>query len=673
MKKIIYSSIIAGCAFIISLSSCADYLDVEYIFKDQQDIEGTFASKDYSEQWLADVYSRLSDGENVIVASKGHQPFNFLADDMFFGDRGSTYEDLKNCKYNENDRQGSWNSCYEGIRNASTFIHNIDKNVEMTPIEILDNKAQARFLRAYYYWMLLRKYGPIPILDDEGLDHTLAYEALARPRNTYLECAEFIASEMALAAKDLLDTRTSREIARATKGAALAVRARVYLYAASPLFNGNSDTWASQLTDHSGRALISAQYNEELWAKAAAAAKEVIDLQVYRIHTAPFRAEDQGQSYPKTMIPPYHPQYSNASFPDGWKDIDPFESYREVFNGALPITSNSEMIFSRGVNTNSEDITIMLLHQTPRSLNGWNTHGVSLKHANTYYMNDGSDFHAYGKSDPREGRPEYELTADSEECRPLSSGVSKEYAGREARFYASIAYNGSIWECENAPESENKKYSQVFYWRGSQDGKLSTAPGFYIRTGLGIKKFNHPRDYFYSSQSFSGFPKVDIDIRYAEILLIYAEALNELNASYSIPNYLGNASIEVGRNISEMSKYMSQIRFRAGLVDLSNDVYANPTAFRKALKRERQLELFAETHRYYDLRRWKDAAIEETMPVWGCNMNMTEAQKEQFHMPVLVPSLPTIFIDKMYLWPLSHDELRRNKKLTQNPGWTSYD
>lgn len=681
MKRIIYSFIIIGCTLLLGLSSCSDYLNVEYIFKDQLSVDSAFMRKDYSDRWLANVYGRLHNGENVVVASKGNQPFNFLADDMYFGDRlekvETSYEYFKNCQYKESDKQGSWGACYEGIRDASIFIHNIDINREMTPEEISYSKAEARFLRAYFYWLLLRKYGPVPLLPDEGVDYTQEYSELAIPRSTYKECAEYIASEMALAAKNLKSSQTGREITRATKGAALAVRARAYLYAASPLFNGNNDSWAKQLVDNEGKPLLTEQYDEELWAKAAAAAKDVIELNRYKLHTAPFRANDAGEAYPKTIIPPYHEVYSNADFPNGWKNIDPFESYRQVFNGAIAAESNEELIFTRGRNASGEDIRAMVLHQIPRSLNGWNTHGVTLKHANTYYMNDGSNFYAYGKADPREGRPEYGFTTQEEveagTCRPLPKDVSKEYLGREPRFYASIAYNGSIWESERSPEDQKKRYYQAFYWRGSPDGRLSSAPGFYIRTGIGIKKFYHPDDYFAGPDNFSGQPKPDIDIRYAEVLLIYAEALNELTKSYGIPNYLGDKTIQVSRDTEEMSKYMSQVRIRAGLPDLTSDIYSSVDEFRKALKRERQIELFAETHRYYDLRRWKDAAQEETMEVWGCNMNATSDQKELFHIPVRVPSLPNVFVDKSYLWPISHTELRRNRKLTQNPGWTYFD
>ena len=91
---------------------------------------------------------------------------------------------------------------------------------------------------------------------------------------------------------------------------------------------------------------------------------------------------------------------------------------------------------------------------------------------------------------------------------------------------------------------------------------------------------------------------------------------------------------------------------------------------RANIKRERQIELMGEGQRYYDLRRWKDAEIEESLPIYGCNTLLTVDQRELFHIPVEVASLPTNFSRKMYFWPISHQEFKRNKKLVQNPGWT---
>ena len=166
-----------------------------------------------------------------------------------------------------------------------------------------------------------------------------------------------------------------------------------------------------------------------------------------------------------------------------------------------------------------------------------------------------------------------------------------------------------------------------------------------------------------------------IGIRYADVLLWYAEALNELQpgSSYNIPSWDGSQTHPITRNTEEMSYAISRIRIRAGLPDYDEQIYKNQDEFRIKLKHERQIELFAENSRYFDLRRWRDAEVEESKQIYGHNIQMTEKEKDLFHTPVIISDVPTTFSRKMYFWPISHDELRKNKRLTQNPGWTYYD
>ena len=683
-------------------SSCTDYLNVDHLLEDRRNLQDVFESLDYSREWLAGVYDYLlNDNFDVACKQQNRNQFNFISDDMFYTDRGkiddkvfglpANYVVYRAGHYDERFLQDSWRECYEGIRDASIYIHNIHINKQMSEEEIRVSRAEARFLRAYYYWQLLRKYGPIPILPDEGVDFTQNYESLAIPRSTYEECVDFIASELALAAQDLPGKaeRSNREIVKATRGAALAARAKVYLYGASPQYNGNTSDWAKKLVNHEGRSLLADKdgnvvYKPERWAKAAAAAKELIDLNEYRLYTVPRRDVNMSNMYgatgahssmtfdyyryPKTIIPPYNAGYSDKDFPDGWADIDPCESYRQLFDGTLTAFSNPELIFTRGYNANG-NITEFSVHQMPRSLGGWNCHGLTLKMYDAYYMNDGSDFDTGNRSQ------EYTTPYTNPDLYPLSylnfpplpPNVSLQNANREPRFYASVAYNGSVWEGESSDMSNKMRYKQVFYYRDGEDGK--DASGFYIWSGIGIRKYYHPNDY-----GFTIVPKAEPAIRYAEVLLTYAEALNELpaGASYTIPTYDGKGTITIKREQAEISKGLRPVRVRAGLPDFTDVHFNNQEKMRELIKREWQIEFVAESHRYYDLRRWKDAEKEESMPVWGFNMNMTRSQRDFWHTPMELSNIPAIFAEKLYLWPISHDELRKNRKLTQNPGWTSF-
>lgn len=677
-KKYIFLS--AAFVLGIGLSSCSDYLNTDKYFKDRMSLEDVFKSEDYSEEWLANAYSYLV-GSNADVSSKGHTPFCF-ADDMYFGDRDDFYKRLKNGEYGEGDQQGPWGACYKGIRQASIFIQNIDINEELTPEEITDYKAQARFVRAYYYWLLLRKYGPIPLMPEEGLDYTESYASLACPRNTYDECANFIASEMALAAKDLPLQRGALSIARPTRGAALAARAKVLLYAASPINNpqpGDSEKF-TDLVDDKGKCLIAQEYDESKWARAAAAARDVIELNHYELYHAGIR-ESASTGFPKTITPPADGDFSEHEWPNGWKNIDPFESYRAIFNGQVAAETNPELIFTRGQNQSGEGINVMVGHQLPRFTSGWNTHGLTQKQCDAYYMNNGKDCPGkdkeIGRGDGSDRLAGFVTEEDVkvEKYPALAAGVSLQYANREPRFYASVAYSGSVWYFMKAEKEEYKGPKQIFYYRGGGNGYTNTM--FWLRTGIGVMKFVHPDDANDNNSNDNGWThirkKAEPAIRYAEVLLIYAEALNELNGNYDIASWDGTKTYNVSRSIDEMKRGVRPIRCRAGVPDYKREEYESQALLRAKLKRERQIELMGEGHRYYDLRRWKDAPVEEALPIYGCNTLMTESQAQLFHTPVVVPSLPTTFSRKMYFWPISHSELKRNKRLTQNPGWTYND
>lgn len=673
------------------ISGCKKYLDSDYLFDERLTTEEVFTNPDYANRWLARAYSYLSTNEMQDVASKKTVPFNF-GDDMFYGDENEGYKRWKYGQYDENGLKGEsktiWDTGYKGIRQASVFLENIDINKTFSPTELANMKAQAHFLKAYFYWILLRTYGPVPIVPEKGIDYTKEYDDIAQARNSYEECAEYISSELVEAAKGLPLTQGIQQIAKPTRGAALALRAKVLLFAASPLANGKAPSdVAALMINQDGKRLLSPTYDESKWAKAAAAAKDVMDLGQYQLYVA-YKRTTGDIAYPATVTPPADNNFSANNWPAGWKDIDPFESYRSLFNGTVLASQNPELIFTRGQNQPGEDIGNMVVHQLPRlEGKGYNSHGITQKQVDAYYMNDGSDIP--GMNDMYAGRPNYQgrsntlprtpgyvttaELANYPELGPLGVDVSKQYARREPRFYASVSYNGSTWHLLNALAANDERPNvQVFYYRGDPNGYKNTT--YWTRTGFGVKKYVHPDDI--SNTAVTALDesrlkkKVDPAIRYADVLLMYAEALNELNGAHNIPSWDGVKTHAISRDVAEMKKGTNPVRIRAGLADYTADVYADQSKFRVKIKRERQIELFAEGQRYFDLRRWTDAPDEESAPVYGNNAYATKAQKDLFHKPVETPSLPSIFTTKMWFWPIHFDELRRNKYLIQNPGWT---
>lgn len=564
---------------------------------------------------------------------------------------------------NNGDSENLLYKAYEAVRKASTFIDNVDRCGELTEVEKADMKGQMRFIRAYAYWSLIRHFGPVPLIPEHGLDVSLSYEELSLPRASLDEIVAFIDQDLVVAARSLPMVRTVNNMGRPTRGAALALRARILLWVASPLMNGNRDLF--NVKDNRGRQLVPQEYDESKWAKAAAAAKEVMDLGIYELYTI-----EPSPDTPEYERPPYNAEFSDKNFPDGWADVDPYLSYKSIFDGTIIGSKNPELIFTR-TSRGNEQINHWVSNCMPRTLSGSNLIGVSQKQVDAYYMDNGQTIQE------AEATGYYKEDGFTTSSNPLNEGgapflpanVSWQYAHREPRFYASIAYCGSIWACASANEAQYRN-KQIFYYRDLNDGKQGFKEDCPL-TGIGFKKFVNDEDAF--TQGGYRMDKTENTIRYAEMLLIYAEALNELTPgkSYTVERYNGE-TMTVQRDVNEMRSAMKPIRMRAGVPDFDDVVYANQELFRTALKRERQIELVGENcFRYYDLRRWKDALLEENQPLMGCNINISDdvTRVQEFYRPTVVASMPKVFTQRMYLWPFPDKEMKRNVNLTQNPGW----
>lgn len=656
MKKIllyIFLPIVAGGMF----SSCADYLDVDKYFYDQLSIDSAFSKRKYVDGWLSNAF------EPIQYITEGEGMRRWMSDDIV------KYEgrDYQNGNYsattNNGDSENLLYKAYEAVRKASTFIDNVDRCGELTEVEKADMKGQMRFIRAYAYWSLIRHFGPVPLIPEHGLDVSLSYEELSLPRASLDEIVAFIDQDLVVAARSLPMVRTVNNMGRPTRGAALALRARILLWVASPLMNGNRDLF--NVKDNRGRQLVPQEYDESKWAKAAAAAKEVMDLGIYELYTI-----EPSPDTPEYERPPYNAEFSDKKFPDGWADVDPYLSYKSIFDGTIIGSKNPELIFTR-TSRGNEQINHWVSNCMPRTLSGSNLIGVSQKQVDAYYMDNGQTIQE------AEATGYYKEDGFTTSSNPLNEGgapflpanVSWQYAHREPRFYASIAYCGSIWACASANEAQYRN-KQIFYYRDLNDGKQGFKEDCPL-TGIGFKKFVNDEDAF--TQGGYRMDKTENTIRYAEMLLIYAEALNELTPgkSYTVERYNGE-TMTVQRDVNEMRSAMKPIRMRAGVPDFDDVVYANQELFRTALKRERQIELVGENcFRYYDLRRWKDALLEENQPLMGCNINISDdvTRVQEFYRPTVVASMPKVFTQRMYLWPFPDKEMKRNVNLTQNPGW----
>lgn len=203
MKKIIRYIVIAGAA--LSFQSCTDFLDVDKYFYDMLSVDSAFSKRVYVDGWLANNYDYLCKADLSEYCSR----FQWSSDDLIHIDAKS----LQQCNYSasnfpHDDFNNHLRRCYECVRKASTFIDKVVECKEMTMEEISDMQGQARFLRAFAYWSLVRTYGPVPLIPEHGLDVSLSYEELSLPRARFDEIIDFIDYDLSMAARNLPMTRT---------------------------------------------------------------------------------------------------------------------------------------------------------------------------------------------------------------------------------------------------------------------------------------------------------------------------------------------------------------------------------------------------------------------------------------------------------------------------------
>lgn len=552
-----------------------------------------------------------------------------------------------------------WPDCYKIVRKVNTMLAHLSDVPDMNAFEKTEFRCKLRFLRAYAYYWILRNQGPFIILGDDILNSNEDVEYYERVRNTYDECIDYLCSEFEAASEALPSTSSISvdQLASPTRGAALALVARLRLQAASPLFNGGDVAlryFGSFTRGTDGVHYVSQTYDERKWALAAAAAKRVIDLNEYELHTV---AADAYTAPLPSNVP-------SAPFPDGAGGIDPYRSYSEMFTGETPAASNKELIWG-----NSQFISEHLDYVFPLGFGGSGAISVPQRIVDNFYMADGRDINNASLEYPYENRP-YDRTCVTTGDKVLSlnytlkDGTYKAYANREPRFYANIGFSGALWTMSST--TDNGKHDIVVeYYDGANCGRTASNNNVYNLTGYTSRKYVNPWD----AKSGGGsrvIAKTFPIIRYAEILLIYAEALNNLSegASYEIDGQTYR------RDKEAIKAAFNPIRYRAGLPGVDDDDLASAEDFNKIIQRERLIEFFHEGRRFYDVRRWGIVEELENEPLTGCDV--TKGEWEGFYAPTII-QYSTIrqrtFNPKMIFLPLHIDELRKVPTLDQNPGW----
>lgn len=642
---------------VIPFNSCS-YLDVDDFFNQTFKLDSAFHSKRNFERYLWGAADYLPDEGKIWIGSL--VPGVVATDEAF--SLGGSYNGLGfvlgQVSPTATNGMGYWGTMYKIIRKANTMLARIDEAVDMTAIDKRDYLGYIYFLRGYAYYNLLMLYGPVVILGDDVMETNETVDYYARARSTYDESVEAICEDLEKAVDFLPADLPVNYFGRPTKGAALGLIARLRLQHASPLFNGQqaAKTYFGNWTrTEDGTPYISQSYDEKRWAVAAMASKRIIDGGQYSLYTVL-----------KGVDTPNLPEnVSNADFPYGAGNIDPFHSYNDMFNGEALAPRNQEFLWGR--------TSPAVLEHTQRAFpvtyfRGFNNICVTQKVVDACYMADGRDIHNSSSNYPYE-ETGYLSGADRKFSGYILKGnVHKMYVNREMRFYANIGFSGCYWTANSTSETSYKN-QQIFYNFNGNGGKAAVVddPDAYPITGYVLRKYIHPDD-AWAGLGAQRIAKPFPIIRYAEILLSYVEALNNLTQSYALEDAAGN-SYTLARNVEEIKFYFNQVRFRAGLPGLTDEEANDPATVQRLIERERMIEFLQENRRFYDVRRWGIYEDSENELMMGMD---TDADGDDFYVrvPLNHSKARNRLIDKkLIFFPISQSELRKSDKLDQNPGW----
>jgi len=481
---------------------------------------------------------------------------------------------------------------YAGIRAAYLFLENIEKvpfdaEYGYSQAERDVKIGEAKFLLAYWNYDLLRHYGGFTIVKRSLLTTD---EEVKGQRNTYDECVAHIVNLCNESAALLPSTWDLNRVGRATKGAAIALKANTLLFAASPLSNNLQKPEDSPFRG---------KYDENKWKLAAQAAADVIKLN----------------------------QYALVS------DI------KKIFNSF----TTTETIFQR-----NEEKGYQFERTTLPSYMGWNASNGGRNQVTFTFMKNYKiikNGQAYNLDDPAGG-----------------FDLQKPYINLDPRFYRDIAYNGAnlrqnrVVQCwtlgantTSADVAKNLSQANTYLYNIKMCD-LDIKPLLNQNGGLTFHNYNI--------------------LRYAEILLNYAEAMNDAYGPDVDPLGVGFTAVGAINQIRGRTKCESYPEFMGNKYSMP----LMPTGMtkdlaRKEIRQERMVELGFEDNIFYDIRRWKVPVESQRKAEILVPTISRDTPGGKTKITYGIQEIPRPFETSWYILPIPEVEIRKNPKLVQNPGW----
>lgn len=627
---------------------CDDYLDI--VPDNLATVEIAFNNRSSAEQFLATLYS--------YVPEKAHMEQNFAlvaGDEVWYYGEQDFYinnttsfrlaKGLQNVtdpylNYWEGGR-GAYNM-FVALRDCNIFLKSLKEVPGLNVVERNRWIAEAKTLKAYFHFWLLQMYGPIPIVD-ENIAVDASTEETHIPRESVDNVVSYIVGllDEVIESEHLVEkiTAVNTELGRLTTPAAKAIKAKVLMLAASPLFNGNSDY--AGFVGHNGSPLVNTTYSEQKWVDAKDATLDAI-----------LSAEAAG-----------HALYQ-------FTDLLPIGQVSDELRHELTLRTtitdrfNQEMVWGVGQNATGD----LQRWCQPRWTGDHNanfgdtkkSHAPTLNMVEDYYTVNGVPIDEDNNWDYADRYSTVTITDqlidDHKYTIQDNYTTAKLHTYREPRFYATVGFDGGKWFSMETEDPENLPHLNA------KAGQFSGKSGFeiYSITGYFTKKLvSYETIVTRNNVTFVGYTMPII--RLSDLYLMYAEAANEVKAAPDADVY----------------EYIQRVRHKAGLDEDSNLVttWANhsinpskPTTkdgMREIIHQERRIEMSFEGERYWDIRRWKKAGEFFSKPIRGWNINSGDVDGFYQVKNIFFRD----FLTKHYLWPISQNELLRNPNLVQSPGW----
>ncbi len=630
MKKKLIIILIAG------LFSCDNYLD---IVPDQtQQIDLLFERKEVAYSALATCYAYLPKNDGVYTS------FMTMSDEVTTPIAKETdgVRIMKGQQSASNPKFGLWSgwqdqgSLWEGIRHCNILIENIYNVVDMTEQEMDSWAAEAKFLKAYYHFLLFTYYGPIPIVD-ENLPISASDSEVRVHRETIDECVNYIVETIDDAITNL-PTRelSSNDLGRIDQVIAKSIKSRVLVYAASPLFNGNSEMY-SGFVNEDGVHYFNQSYDQTKWDRAREASLDAINTAL----------ENGVGLHEFTSTPPnFEDEYEESEF------------IRTLYDLKYSIVDkwNSELIWGNSNPVRDNDwwqmqAACMMKNPNASSVEAaWQWIAPTLRVAELFYTENGLPIDQDLSYDYQNRFNTTNVNASQNYQAQYGAPTAILNLNREPRFYSALGFDrgynrtwGNLW--------------QLRMKKGESHGRIANSDDYLI-TGYALKKLVHP------DSEGDGYSKIVTYswpmIRLAELYLNYAESVNESQG----PN-------------EDAFSAINMIRDRAGVPNVEDawgdavisgtlNKHTTQEGLREIIRQERLIELSFEGNRYNDIRRWKQAEEYFNSPVFGWSVDETSVSGYYNITQVGIRSFNS---PRDYFHPISINEITINPNLIQNLGW----